>query len=69
MRTPSRWGALPLGEPLPAGDGWKAMGPEQPRTCSGCGERVTLKSEPLWFETHEPRETWHWRCRPRKAKR
>lgn len=31
--------------------GWTTM-PGQPRTCSGCGEKLTLNSvEPLWFDT------------------
>jgi hypothetical protein len=64
-----RWGLLPLDEPepIPAGDGWKAM-PGQPKACSGCGERVKLNAgEPIWFACSEPRATWHFRCRPRRS--
>ncbi len=49
-----------------SGDGWKAMGPEQPKRCAGCGERVTLKGEAIWLDTFR-RLTWHFRCRPRRA--
>jgi hypothetical protein len=44
------------------GDGWKYMPEGQPRTCSGCGEKVTLKQS-LWFKTLPPLETWHTSCK------
>jgi hypothetical protein len=57
-------GGLPLDEPIPAGDGWKAMGPDQPRACTGCGKKITLNcGEPLWFQCSEPRLSWHFRCK------
>jgi hypothetical protein len=34
----------------------------QPRVCAGCGERVTLNAEPLWFRRFPVPETWHFRC-------
>ena len=36
--------------------GWVDM-PGQPRTCAGCGEKVTLKGS-VWFDTMRKR-TWH----------
>jgi len=46
-----------------SGDGWRHMPPDQPRICAGCGERVKLNSEAIWFAVSQ-RKTWHWRCRP-----
>ena len=51
-----------------SGDDWKAM-PGQPRTCTGCGERVTLNAEPVWFVRFPVPETWHFRCRPKARER
>jgi hypothetical protein len=50
-------------------DGWKHMRPDQPRTCAGCGERVTLKGEAIWLKTSDPPQSWHFRCRPRSLNR
>jgi hypothetical protein len=49
-----------------SGDGWNSM-PGQPRVCAGCGQRVTLKAEAIWLDTFR-RLSWHFRCRPRRAK-
>jgi hypothetical protein len=40
--------------------GWQ--GDEPTRTCAGCGERVTLNAEPVWFERYPVVRTWHARC-------
>ena len=45
--------------------GWQ--GDEPSRTCAGCGERVTLYAEPVWFQRYPIVRTWHARCRPRSA--
>ena len=42
--------------------GWKQM-PGQPRVCAGCGERVVLGKGMIWFQTSEPKLTWHIGCR------
>jgi hypothetical protein len=40
--------------------GWQ--GDEPSRDCAGCGERVILKAEPVWFERYPVVRTWHARC-------
>ena len=47
---------------MSGGESWKSM-PGQPRVCAGCGKRIVLKREALWFKTMEPKATWHFRCR------
>lgn len=43
--------------------GWQ--GDEPTRTCAGCGQRVTLNAQPVWFERFPVVRTWHARCRLR----
>lgn len=38
--------------------GW-GMTPKEKRVCPGCGERLTLKSAPLWVDRDQP---WHFQC-------
>lgn len=64
-----RWGGLPLNEPLPKGDGWAAMGPDQPRHCEVCGKRLRLRKDSIWFQTSEPKRSWHTACRLERRKR
>jgi hypothetical protein len=45
-----------------SGDGWKYM-PGRPRTSAGCGERIKLNSEAIWFKTSAPKTTWHAACK------
>jgi hypothetical protein len=40
--------------------GWQ--GDEPSRNCAGCGERIILKAEPVWFERFPVVRTWHARC-------
>jgi hypothetical protein len=48
------------------------MAEDQPRVCSGCGEKLVMSGvEPLWFDTMH-RESWHAACKIvalRKARR
>ena len=46
---------------MSGGESWRSM-PGQPRVCAGCGQRVILKREPIWFDTFRLM-TWHMRCR------
>jgi NAD-dependent SIR2 family protein deacetylase len=45
-----------------SGDGWKQM-PDQPKVCEVCGKPVRLNKDTIWFQTSEPKRTWHWQCR------
>lgn len=39
--------------------GWGGT-PKEKRGCPGCGEKLTLKSAPLWVAGDQP---WHFSCR------
>jgi hypothetical protein len=42
--------------------GWVSMAEDQPRTCSGCGEKLVLSHlEPLVFSTFN-KTSWHAGC-------
>jgi hypothetical protein len=42
--------------------GWQ--GDEPSRTCAGCGERIVLKDNSIWFSRYSEIRTWHAPCRP-----
>jgi hypothetical protein len=44
-----------------SGDGWNSM-PEQPRVCAGCGRKLRMTKDVLWFDTLR-RESWHTNCK------
>lgn len=50
-----------------SGDGWNSM-PGQPRICAGCGERILISKQAVWFKTSKPQTSWHSTCRKTKAR-
>jgi hypothetical protein len=49
----------------PRDTGWQ--GDEPTRTCAGCGKRIVLKDNSIWFERFPVVRTWHVRCRPSRS--
>lgn len=39
---------------------------DYPRVCTGCGERVRITKDTIWFGHDEngAKASWHWKCRP-----
>ena len=49
-----------------SGDGWKHMS-DQPRFCAVCNKRIILGRESVWFKTSEPKQSYHFSCRPKRT--
>ncbi|HXI36237.1 MAG TPA: hypothetical protein VNH80_04935 [Burkholderiales bacterium] len=59
---------LDLGARL-SGDGWQAMGPDQPRFCSICNKRIVLGRGSIEFKTSPPQRSTHIACKEKTSGR